>query len=97
MSEDGMKYTHNQPSNCFRVPPSRFVVNVYSSSLPHNCADPQGNGDFLSGFTLLAFSSPSSLALPRLPTQSSGFNSCRWYHLLSYLADETSDYISGIF
>ena len=48
--------------NCLRVPPSGFLVKVYSSSPLHYRADPQGSGDFLSGFTPLAFDSPEPLS-----------------------------------
>jgi len=43
--------------NCLRVPPPGFSFKVYSSSLLHYHADPQGSGDFLLGFTPLAFGS----------------------------------------
>uniref|UniRef100_A0A0B7AK16 Uncharacterized protein n=1 Tax=Arion vulgaris TaxID=1028688 RepID=A0A0B7AK16_9EUPU len=53
-----MEWNTHITINRLRVPPSRFVVKVYISSLLHNHTDPQGSMDFLSGFTLLALSSP---------------------------------------
>jgi hypothetical protein len=44
--------------NCLRVPPSGFAVRVYSLSLVHSRANPHGVGDFLLGFTPLAFCTP---------------------------------------
>uniref|UniRef100_A0A0B7ALM2 Uncharacterized protein n=1 Tax=Arion vulgaris TaxID=1028688 RepID=A0A0B7ALM2_9EUPU len=44
-----MEYTHNH--QLLRVPPSGFVVKIYSSSLLLNHTDPQGSEDFISGLT----------------------------------------------